>query len=886
MRGNALLLAFNRGIMSPRALSRVDLKKTALAAEECTNWLPRALGSMSLRPGTEYLGRTAGDGAAVLLPFVFSQDDTALLELTDGVLRVRENDTLFTAAAVGTLVTNGSFASDLTGWTDGDEAGATSEWLAGTMSLTGTGAKKAVRHQALAVAAGDQNVAHTLSITTSRAPCELRVGTSIGGTQLIGPLTLRPGVHALTFTPVGDTVYLYFSNQGNRAALVDEAAIAAAGVVDLPTPWAGADLPNVRWEQSGDVVFMCDGARPQKRVERQGRASWSIVDYTAPDGPFMPVNLAATTLTSASYPTPPYQVSLTASADFFTPGHVGALFRLERTGQSPAITVTGEDQWTDAIRVTNVTSARAFYVVVTGKADAAPVTLQRSIGGEGDWFDVATYTTDTAVNFNDGLDNVIAYYRLGVKIGDFISDIFFVSLSYAAGVSTDTIRVQEHVSETLAYGVFEDTPGGYGGTSTWWEGRWSDKQGWPSSVAIHEGRLWWAGRDRIDGSVSDSYASFDDAVEGDSGPITRNIAVGPVDTTNWMAGVDRLLLGTEGAEFQARSSSIDEPLTPTAFALKAFSTQGSARVPAAKIDTSLMFVHHNGHRLYEASVADNGYTYTTSDTAVAAPDIGRPGLSRIAVSRQPDTRVWCVRADGKLAVLAFDKAEDIRAWFLFETDGAYEEVAVLPNGADDAVYVVVHRVIGGSTRRYVEKFRPEALPGEADGSRLADCHLFFPGPLTVVAGLDHLEGEDVVVWAAGKDLGTYTVTSGTIALPATYTSIVVGLPYTARFKSARIAYSDGAPFAAAKQITHVGLLLQDTHAQGLRYGQSFDYLDDMPLREGYAPVDPDVIHTSYEGQPVEVNGTWEADARLCLEAAAPRPCTITAVIVDVTGYAK
>ena len=28
------------------------------------------------------------------------------------------------------------------------------------------------------------------------------------------------------------------------------------------------------------------------------------------------------------------------------------------------------------------------------------------------------------------------------------------------------------------------------------------------------------------------------------------------------------------------------------------------------------------------------------------------------------------------------------------------------------------------------------------------------------------------------------------------------------------------------------------------------------------------------------DGTWEVDARLCLEAASPRPCTVLAVVVE------
>lgn len=893
MRSNSTLLAFNRGLMAKNALARVDLKRTALSAEVLTNWLPRAFGSMSLRPGTEYLGRTDADKSAILLPFVFSTVDTALLELTDATLRIWQDGAQVTAPAVSTSISNGGFATDLTDWTDADGAGGVSDFVAGGMGLTGDGTDAAARYQTVTVASGDQNVRHTLKISTSRVAgdCEVQVGTTTAGYELAGPITLRPGDHVISFTPTAGTIYVRFSNRSDRTAVVDSVSIAAAGAIEVPTPWAEADLPNVRWAQSGDVIFACDGAHRQQRIERWGAASWSVVDYRPQNGPFFATNTSDTTITSSSYGTAPSDVTLEASTPMFTPDHVGALFRLERTGQTVSDNVTGEDQWSGSIRVTGVEASRIFTVSITGKdgGDTSTVTLQRSLGAEGDWFAVATYTANTTVAFDDGLDNNIAYYRIGVVAGDFDTDTFEVSLIYAAGISTDVIRVTEYSSTTAVRGVVEDSLGGFGGTATWWEGRWSPRQGWPSAVALHEGRLWWAGGDHIDGSVSDAYDVFDDAIEGDSGPISRNLAVGPVDTAAWLIALDRLLVGTQGAEIQAKSSSLDEPLTPSAFGLKVVSTQGSARVPPVQIDTSAVFVQRTGKRIYEVSPTDTGYTYASADMMVVVPGLGNTGIERIAVQRQPDTRVYCVRGDGTLAVVIYDKAEDVRCWLEYETDGEFEDIAVLPSSDGDDVFAIVKRTIGGVDYRYVERFYELADGTSPTLNRLADSHVYTAGPVSSVSGLDHLEGETVCLWGDGKDLGTDVVVSGSVALPESASNVMAGLPYTARFKSARLVLSDRAgdhPFPPAKIISGLALILADTHAQGLRYGQSFDYLDDMPLKEGYALVDPDAIHADYEEQSFSVNGTWTPDARLCLEAASPRPCTVVAAVLDVAGNAK
>ena len=58
-KGDEVRLTFNRGVLSRNALARLDLKRTALAAEEQTNFMPRAFGPMSLRPGLKHLGTTA-----------------------------------------------------------------------------------------------------------------------------------------------------------------------------------------------------------------------------------------------------------------------------------------------------------------------------------------------------------------------------------------------------------------------------------------------------------------------------------------------------------------------------------------------------------------------------------------------------------------------------------------------------------------------------------------------------------------------------------------------------------------------------------------------------------------------------------------------------------
>src|SRR5574341_1015868 len=215
------LQSFNRGLISRLALARTDIARVALSAETMTNWIPRVLGPMSLRPGWRHLGSSASDAAARYLDFVFSTSDKALPELTDTAMRVWVNDALISRpTGVTTAVTNGNFDTNLTGWTDVDEAGGISDWVTGGyMGLTGNGTAAAIRRQQVTVPAGSLNIEHGLRIVVQRGPVTLRVGSTAGGDEYVTETDLETGNHSLAVTPGGD-IHIQFSSRLKRQVLV------------------------------------------------------------------------------------------------------------------------------------------------------------------------------------------------------------------------------------------------------------------------------------------------------------------------------------------------------------------------------------------------------------------------------------------------------------------------------------------------------------------------------------------------------------------------------------------------------------------------------------------------------------------------------------------
>jgi hypothetical protein len=880
--------------MSPLALARLDIERTALSAEVQTNWMPRVLGSMMLRAGTEYRGSTYLNRKAYHLNFIYALSDQAQIELTDNAMRVLIDDVAISRPSVSSAIANGGFDTTLTSWTDADEAGCTSQWVAGGyMGLVGTGINSAIRTQQVTVSGGNINVEHGIRVKINRGVVKFKVGSSADGEQYVPEATLREGEYSFAFTPTGN-FHITVSASTQYQSLVDSITLEAAGDVAIPTAWGEDDLPFIRYDQSADIIYVaCNGIR-QYKIERRAARSWGVAEYLSEDGPFRAENISQISIAPSGLTG---DITLTASKAVFSSGSVGSLYRTTSIGQSVNATLTGSSQFSGEIRVIGVGAQRAFTRSVSG-VFSATVVLQRSVSEPGSWVTVESYTSGVSSTYNDGLDNQIVYYRLGILSSGYTSGTVNVGMSYASGGITGIARVTAFNSSTSVNAIVLTALGSTGGSTSWSESSWSPRRGYPSAVAFDEGRLWWAGKDNIYGSVSDAFESFDDTIEGDSGPIIRSIGSGPIDRINWLLPLQRLVIGAEMSERVIRSNSLDEPITPTVFNIKSPSTRGSTNVAPVKVDTSGLFVR--GDRLFELRYDAGELEYKTVDLTSYVPEIGVSGFSRIAVQRYPDTRIHCIRSNGTAGVLVFDRNEDMRCWIDFETDGIVEDVIVQPAVSalsEDYVYYIIKRIINGSTVRYRERFALEADCVGGTQNKQADC--FLDGTQSssaTITGLSHLEGEAVIVWANGKCYSprvngvqtTFTVTGGQITLPEAVTDYVVGLPYKARYKSVKLAYAaqGGTALLQSKRIEQLGVILRNTHNRGLRYGRDFDNMDEMPLFENGEEVTADIVWEEYDERPFEFEQEFDTDSRLCLEAMAPMPCTLLATVMKIATNEK
>lgn len=880
-RVNAPFYAINGGEVGPEAINRLDLDRLQRASELCQNIFPTVIGRMDFRPGMEYLNALTGQ--TTLIPFIRGADDLHMLALNGSGIRVQTDGVFVTRAAVSTAILNGDFDA-ATNWAD-NSTGTASIVLVGDgqLILRGASGSRSITRQTITVSGSDANTRHAIELDVTRGSVILRIGTTAGADNALREVTLGEGFHSIGFTPETATGYIVqLSTDEDLDVILDSVQIASVGNMVLPQPWAAADFPTLQIDQSLDVMYVASDRFQQRQIEFRAADSWSIVRYRANDGPFDPRVFNDTTLTASAVT---HTATITASERLFTQNHVGSLVRVIHQQQQVNQTFTAANQQGNSIRVTGTNDARIFNVsiAVDGSWDGT-ITLEQSIGEEGNWTNFRTYTGNVNQSVNDGLDNQIVFYRLTVQAGDFVAGSANTILTYAGGETRGIVRITAFTSETEVTAEVLAPLGSTDATTRWELGSWSDENGWPDTVSLHDGRLWWLRDDLTYGSVSDAFTSYDDQVTGDSAPVIRSIGGG---SGRWLLSLQRLMVGTNRSEVSIRASSFDEPLTATAFVPRDASTRGVADVPPVKIDTSGVFVQRSGFRIFDMFYSVEANDYTSRDLTELHNNICRPGVVATAAQRQPDTRVWFVLSNGEARVLVYEPSEQVVGWCRVVTDGAIEDVAVLPTTDEDEVHFVVRRTINGVEQRSIERLAnsQDALGGNIN--RMADSfvHVREDVATTVVTGLSHLEGEQVIVWADGAAVNDQdnmlTVSGGQITVAAAANDFVVGLPYTGRWTSTKLAYGAGLGTALTqyKKVDHVGFALTNTAPDGIRLGRDFTSLTKIATRYRGRPLVDGEVLTEWDQDASQFNGGWSTDARVNFEMKAPYPVHVAAIVV-------
>jgi hypothetical protein len=172
-------------------------------------------------------------------------------------------------------------------------------------------------------------------------------------------------------------------------------------------------------------------------------------------------------------------------------------------------------------------------------------------------------------------------------------------------------------------------------------------------------------------------------------------------------------------------------------------------------------------------------------------------------------------------------------------------------------------------------------------------------PVSVVSGLDHLNGETVQVVADGSVQLPRTVVDGCVTLDAPATSIVVGRGFTAQLQTMRFESPSGESIQQKRKALPT-LMIRARDTRGLSVGSMWDELVEVkeradeylgtPIQFEYggerlpplfagAPVAPAPFWAVDKN--VNIETTWDQDGVICVQQSYPMPATVLILAPDV-----
>ena len=246
-RSSLALSTFTSGEISPRLEGRIDIEKYRSGLSDLTNMIVQPHGGLTRRPGTEYLGPVKDSSVKTrLIPFQFKTSDTYILEFGHQYMRVFRNglQVLLGSAKTITAATKANPAvitSNSHGYSNGDEI-----YLAGVGGMTELNGRNYI----------------VANVSTNTYSLKDLFGNNINSTNYT------------TYTSGGATDEIY----------------------EIATPYASADVFNLRFAQSADVMYFAHPSYAIRTLSRTDHNAWTFAT------PSINENSTPVLTTSNNYP--------------------------------------------------------------------------------------------------------------------------------------------------------------------------------------------------------------------------------------------------------------------------------------------------------------------------------------------------------------------------------------------------------------------------------------------------------------------------------------------------------------------------------------------------------------------------------------------------------
>ncbi len=308
---------------------------------------------------------------------------------------------------------------------------------------------------------------------------------------------------------------------------------------------------------------------------------------------------------------------------------------------------------------------------------------------------------------------------------------------------------------------------------------------------------------------------------------------------------------------------------------------GSAPVKPLVADDTVLFVDRSGRGVRDLRYTYESDGYSGNDLTIFASHFlqGRRIVSW-AMAKNPWSIIWVALDDGRLLALTYKREHQVWGWTDMDIDGAVESVACVPEGANDATYLIVRREVDGQQRRYVERFDDRDFVTASDAF-FVDCGITYSGaPAATVSGLDHLEGREVVALADGDVITGLTVQDGAVTLPHAAAKVHVGLPFSAELETLppAIQFDDvGAARGRPHSVSAVRIQMENT--RGIKVVTDDGRESELVQTGGDLSEEIPLWTGMHE---LTVPAQWNRDGTVTLRQDYPLPMTVLAISVELS----
>ena len=587
------------------------------------------------------------------------------------------------------------------------------------------------------------------------------------------------------------TYILEFGNNYIRFFKDKGQILSGGSAYEISTPYLTAELFDIKFAQSADVMYICHPNHEVMKLSRTGHTSWTLAQVDFTDGPYLATNSTTTTLT-------------------------------------PAQSATGSGVNITASAVTGINGGSGFLATDVGRI----------------------------ISFNSGKAKITSRTSTTVVV-----------------CTITTAFANTNATAAFSLGAFSDTTGH------------------PSCISFYEQRLVFAGTisepQTVFFSKAGDYENMTSGTNADDAMV-YTIAANQVNVIRYLKAQRTLVIGTTAAEYTVSADGTDASITPTNITIKRQSSYGSANVDAVTAGNAILFLQKAKRKIRELAYNFDSDSYVAPDLTILNDAVTDSGIVQMEWQQEPDNILWCVREDGQLAALTYQRSENVVSWHRHILGGAFgsgnsvvESIASISGDLnEDELWCIVKRTVNGATVRYVECFSDFDFDETASTDfKFLDSHLSYSGSsTTTLSGLSHLQGQTVSILADGSVHSNKVVNgSGQITLDRSVTKACVGLAYDSVLQTMRIEGGslEGTSQGKIKRISKVVLRLFET--VGVKVGPSLSNLETIPFRTTSsnlsAPVD-----TLIEGdKEIEFDDDYNSDGHIFIKQDQPLPASILAI---------